>query len=701
MQSNYIYKPYNWLILFLLFSISCTKNQKDADPKYNLLIGDGFGIQSATIVVKNLDSARNYFTDTLGFSMPPQKRFEKGINDSTWMAVINFADFSFFGLLSTTDSVSKAGKQSSFIKKNKKAGLYSFSTSSVDTTVKFLHSKEFKTGKIQVGRSTKEIAKGWDWDDGGPQWRNLEFENKNNQPYLPSFIEFAGLPYKDIQEEWKPAAWQKYYEKNPNGAVSISAIRIVVTDLEAASEEFEKMGLIELENNENFTRFKIADNQELYLTAPKSANDELSKILKSQGSGVYSICFDIKNLNETKNFLKKKLPAKAIVIDTVQKKLTVLKKYGLGMQLEFKEEPKVQAELAKIYDYNDTTKMNSSSIRHATNLYKKYCALCHGKDRQGYAADNAPSLRTHALLATTIEPRASYNFLAHTVEYGRSGTAMAPYAKNQGGPLEGADIELLLRWLREAAGVKKPVKLELKPVIGNADLGKTLYTKHCASCHGKNGQGISAPALSNPMLLATASDAFLRYTISEGREGTPMVAFKDSLKKNEINALTAYLRSRASGWNAPAAITVTEPLLKDYILNPKSKSPIFTLREGKYVPAKQLLKALKDSTKMVILDARSTAGWQQSHIPGAVSVPYYKDPDKFIKDIPNDNTMIVVYCACPHAASTGVVNTLKRFGYKHTAILDEGILVWAQLGYPIQYGKENKKKAANLFSKSK
>jgi cbb3-type cytochrome c oxidase subunit III len=430
----------------------------------------------------------------------------------------------------------------------------------------------------------------------------------------------------------------------------------------------------------------------LYITTPKSPTDELSKILNSRGPGVYSICFNIKNLKETRGSLKKKLVAKAMLVDTVQNKLTVLKEYAYGIQLEFIEESKHDATLAKIYDFNDTTKMNTASVWYAADLYKKYCALCHGKDRQGYAADNAPSLRSHALLATTIEPRASYNFLVHTIKYGRSGTAMGPYAKNQGGPLDGEDIELLLRWLREAASVKKPIKLDLEPVIGNADLGKTLYVKHCATCHGKKGEGITAPALANPMLLATASDAFLHYTITNGRDGTPMPAFKDSLSKNEINAVTAYLRSRASGWNAPAPVTVAEPKPEDYVLNPKNKSPKFTLRENLYVSAKQLLKAMKDSTKMVILDARSTAGWQQSHIPGAVSVPYYKEPDKFIKDIPKDNTMIVVYCACPHAASTGVVNTLKRNGYKNTAILDEGILVWAQMGYPIQYGKIEKKK---------
>jgi rhodanese-related sulfurtransferase len=51
--------------------------------------------------------------------------------------------------------------------------------------------------------------------------------------------------------------------------------------------------------------------------------------------------------------------------------------------------------------------------------------------------------------------------------------------------------------------------------------------------------------------------------------------------------------------------------------------------------------------------------------------------------------MIVAYCACPHVASNRVVNTLKRYGYKHTAILDEGILVWTARGIRCSRGRTN------------
>ncbi len=682
--------------LFILLGLisSCTSKQ-DKEQNDSQLLGAGFGITSATLIVKNLDSTRKYYAEVLGFDMPLPEKFEEGIYKGTLSASVYFPDFSSLELLSVKDTVLVAAKHSiitDFWQLQEGVRMYSLSTSSADTTHKWLNAQGFKADSIQSGRSTKEMPKGWDYDDGGAQWRSIEFDRKNPPTYLPSFMEWVGFPYPEYQENWKPYSWRKYYENHPNGVVGLSYLRIVVSDLTAARKEFEKMGLKEVEATDSTARFKIAHRHELHLMAPTSPGDALDRFLKTHGPGVYALCFEVKNFKDTRAFLKKKLPAKALLANTVSKRLIVVKEYAHGVQLEFVEETKEQAELAKIYSFKEGTKLDSASIRHASGMYTKYCALCHGKDREGYAADNAPSLRSHALMATTQVPRSSYNFLSHTIYYGRPGTAMAPYAKSQGGPIDEDDIQLLLHWLHEASGVEKPIEMSAKPVSGNVALGKTLYAQHCAACHGKKGEGISAPALGNPMLLATASDAFLRYTIEEGREGTPMPPFKDSLSKIELNAVTAYLRSRASGWNAPEAVTVTKPLPKDYVLNPHGKAPKFALREGRYLPAAQLLKALKDSSRMIVLDARSEAAWNQTHFPGAVSVPYYEEPDKFIKDIPNDSTWIVTYCACPHAASDKVVNTLRRFGYKHTAILDEGILVWAQRGYPVQYRQVNKGK---------
>ena len=276
--------------------------------------------------------------------------------------------------------------------------------------------------------------------------------------------------------------------------------------------------------------------------------------------------------------------------------------------------------------------------------------------------------------------------MRYTIQYGRANTAMAGYLNTQGGPMEYIEIELLLEYLYDQAEVEEPIELSRESVVGDVALGASLYEENCTMCHGANGEGVTGPALGNPMLLATATDHFLRYAIAEGRDSTAMIAFKNVLKDEEIDALTAFLRSRASGWDIPEPDTLTIPSKEEYVLNPENDPPVFELREGKYVSSEQVNKALQENKRMVILDARSEVAWRQMHIPGSIPVPYYEEAENFVNDIPNDGTQIVIYCACPHAASGRVQNTLRRNGFENTAIIDEGILVWAQMGFPVRGG---------------
>jgi mono/diheme cytochrome c family protein/rhodanese-related sulfurtransferase len=263
---------------------------------------------------------------------------------------------------------------------------------------------------------------------------------------------------------------------------------------------------------------------------------------------------------------------------------------------------------------------------------------------------------------------------------------MAGYLDAQGGPMEYIEIELVLQWLYENSGIVAPIEISREPVLGDVELGSEIYAQNCAVCHGSNGEGVSAPALGNPMLLATATDEFLKYAISEGRDGTPMIAYKDILSEDEINGVTAFLRSRASGWDIPNTESVTIPLPENYVLNPEGKAPNFDLREGLYVSSKQVYEAMQDSMRMIILDARSEVAWRQTHIPGSIPVPYYKEPEEFVDDLPNDDTWIVAYCACPHAASGRVINSLRRNGYKNTAIIDEVCLSGHNSGILLKTG---------------
>lgn len=684
---GYSLAPLHIALFFLFgFTTSCTSEQSQAISGEQQLMGSGFGINSSTLIVQGLKSTQKYYSEVLGFAIPNADEFAKGVFEGSISSAINFPDLSSFELLSLEDSVELATPYAfvtDFLAQHEGVRMYSLSTSSAETTHTWLASQGFVMDSIKSYTGPTFAPSQSAWDDG-PNIFSVEFDSINPPAHLPHFRQLAAFPYDRMHE------WSSFYNlqrsnfKHPNGAVGITAIQIVVEDLEAARKEFLKMGLQELPINrsEKLVRFKLRRNQELQIMSPQSPDDELTRFLIDRGAGVFGVRFDVKDLEATYDSLKAKLPVEAFLLDSLPNRLTVLEEYAQGVRLEFQEEPEEQALLAEKLHLNFATKLDSVTRQNAEGLYLKYCALCHGENREGYAADFAPSLRSHSLIGTSQ----GSNFLRYTIQYGRKGTAMAGYYKEMGGPLEFIEVELLLKWLQETSGVEKPIELSREPVAGDATLGAIIYTKNCSSCHGENGEGITAPALGNPMLLATATDQFLRYAISEGRDSTLMPAFKDSLSDIEIDAVTAFLRSRASGWNVPQSDTISIPLPENYVLNPDREGPNFNLREGRYVSAEQLHQALQESLRFVLLDARSEVAWRQTHIPGSLPVPYYKDSEEFIAHIPKDSTWVVAYCACPHAASGRVINALNRYGYKNTAILDEGILVWAQLGYPVQNG---------------
>jgi cytochrome c oxidase cbb3-type subunit 3 len=316
----------------------------------------------------------------------------------------------------------------------------------------------------------------------------------------------------------------------------------------------------------------------------------------------------------------------------------------------------------------------------APALYQRYCALCHGADREGYAADHAPSLRSKELLG-----QASEAYLFRAVAYGRPGTAMAAFADAQGGPLSHDAQHALIGWLIAASGAAREPSPET-PVVGDIAVGARVYAERCSSCHGDRGQGGTGTALANPVFLATASDAFVRDTVAHGRSRTPMVGFATTLTTAEIDGVAAFLRSRSVGWDAPPPVHVRPPDPSSAVRNPLASPARLDHREDRFVSVASVAAALERGERIVLLDARPLSDWQRSHIPGALPVPFYDGVDAIVPHLPKDGTPIVAYCACPHAASGKVVEALAARGFTNARILDEGVLHWAARGLPLALG---------------
>lgn len=323
--------------------------------------------------------------------------------------------------------------------------------------------------------------------------------------------------------------------------------------------------------------------------------------------------------------------------------------------------------------------LTAEQVESAEANYQKYCALCHGPDRAGYANDHAPSLKSNSLFSSGPDQ------VWVATSYGRPDTPMGGYLDEVGGPMSFAEIWELVLWLHQTSGAER-IELSSEVVVGDATVGRAVYAQECAECHGETGEGGIGTALSNRAFLATASDQFIRYAIANGRDGTPMPGFRDRLSPEKIDAVTSFLRSRASGWTATVPVRRSPPAPEDYVLNPDGSEPELELKDDLYVSSADLKRALDSQSRIVILDARVTSQWRLAHIEGAVPLPYYNAIEhKHTADLPRD-VQIVVYCACPRAASEKVVKALREYGFSKTAVLYEGVLGWLSLGFPVVRG---------------
>lgn len=329
------------------------------------------------------------------------------------------------------------------------------------------------------------------------------------------------------------------------------------------------------------------------------------------------------------------------------------------------------------------------AVTHRTNvtareghaLYLRYCALCHGKRAEGYAADHANALGNADFLAITTDEQ-----LRRAITDGRPGTPMSAWGVASHGPLQPKQVDQIVSYLRSLA--RRPfLKIDPKPNTGDAARGAVAFHASCEFCHGvRAGGSIRATSLSHPNFQQNVSDGYLRHVIVHGRRGTQMGAF-GTLSPQTIEDLIAFVRSTASTPGLPLPDNYEPPPgLDQLVINPQGVPPKFTLREGRFVPAADVAKALEQKRKMIILDARPTSDWNRAHVVGALPFPFY-DANELAKMVPKDGTFIVAYCACPHAASGHVVDELRQRGFKNTAVLDEGITFWTQKGYPTAQGK--------------
>jgi mono/diheme cytochrome c family protein len=176
-------------------------------------------------------------------------------------------------------------------------------------------------------------------------------------------------------------------------------------------------------------------------------------------------------------------------------------------------------------------------------LYEQYCAVCHGVDGRTLPdLPSTPHLNSQGLLTVADDA-----FLTASIARGRPGdngrekpgTKMSIYGEDLGGPLTNEQIADIVGYIRSW---QTDPSVELPPYQAGGDpiAGKKQF-EVCVPCHGQDGWSASGPSLAGQTLQESASDAFLRHTILNGRPGTTMPAFK--LSDRDVDDLVAFVRT--------------------------------------------------------------------------------------------------------------------------------------------------------------
>ena len=153
-----------------------------------------------------------------------------------------------------------------------------------------------------------------------------------------------------------------------------------------------------------------------------------------------------------------------------------------------------------------------SRVTDFASLYGENCAGCHGDDQRPGAA---VALDDPVYLAV-----AGDDAIRHATAEGVRGTAMPAFARSAGGTLTDAQVDILVRGMRERWGKPNPPP-DLPPYAaapGDASRGAAVYASRCAGCHGAAGSGgPKAGSIVDGSYLALVSDQGLRTAVIVGR----------------------------------------------------------------------------------------------------------------------------------------------------------------------------------------
>jgi mono/diheme cytochrome c family protein len=142
-------------------------------------------------------------------------------------------------------------------------------------------------------------------------------------------------------------------------------------------------------------------------------------------------------------------------------------------------------------------------------LYHQNCAGCHGANGQNGAAIDL----ANPLYQSWVDDSSLRKWISN----GMPQTQMPAFAISAGGHLTDRQVDVLIqgmrsRWSENSPGMRDHMPAYSQPAEGDANHGKQVFSRSCASCHKDSKQEIT-----NSNYLALVGDQALRTIIVAGR----------------------------------------------------------------------------------------------------------------------------------------------------------------------------------------
>jgi mono/diheme cytochrome c family protein len=153
--------------------------------------------------------------------------------------------------------------------------------------------------------------------------------------------------------------------------------------------------------------------------------------------------------------------------------------------------------------------------------------------------------------------------------------------------------------LRETGRIKRDHSKDVELAV---EAGGKLYAENCESCHGENGEGITAPALNSRELLKTTPDDVFFSLTRTGIPGTNMPAWGQAIggpfTDEQISQIVAFMRA----WEPDAPRVLIEEVEPDPVRGATLFASACFICHGGEGEGSETAPALNDPSRLEMFD---------------------------------------------------------------------------------------------------